>query len=457
MRFAITISIVILVTSACGSDDQPGGVSGASNTGTSAVGAPGTGGAKSTMASNAGNSTIAGVPGGSAATAGQLNSTTKGGGGKAGNAIATGGKGGAAGAVPTGEAGSTEQEPGKKRLAVSADFVNQSLSIVDLDKLVDGATREDALVGTVDLSKYTPGPLDLAITPDGKTALVSISAGWLSAFDTTIPAGNGTVLIVDLEKKTVVKDLNTGASPMGITITKDGKRAFVGIYGSALHVENYILLVDIEKQTFEQVPTGQSYNEELAIDDTGTVAILTLGTSGNCMTFLVDDPVGKQGATIGLTSDAAGVAFFPGTKMAFLAQAPTVLTANMGGHNVINAEDPTAPVSSDNIRVANSPTWYPVTAVPNRKSVAVPAVSGGKLSLIEWKLEGDTAKQVQEVAVMDTTARVAYGAITDSNGHVLLAVPEEKKVAVVDLNTSKVFVVPWGLAKTGPTTIRLVP
>ena len=44
------------------------------------------------------------------------------------------------------------------------------------------------------------------------------------------------------------------------------------------------------------------------------------------------------GTTAGLSGDAAGVAFFPGTKIAYLMQAPTVLTGNVGGHDIIDVD-----------------------------------------------------------------------------------------------------------------------
>ena len=92
--------------------------------------------------------------------------------------------------------------------------------------------------------------------------------------------------------------------------------------------------VDIAARTYEAVPTGNGHNEEPAIDDSGEVGILTYGPAGNAVTFSVADPLGGLGATLGLTGDAAGVAFFPGSKRAFMLQAPTVLTGNIGGHNV---------------------------------------------------------------------------------------------------------------------------
>jgi DNA-binding beta-propeller fold protein YncE len=328
--------------------------------------------------------------------------------------------------------------------------LNRTLSIVDGGLLRAGGTRADALVGTVDLAMYSPGPMSLAITPDGKTALVSISSGFLGAF-ITVPPGAGTLLFVDIATRKVTGELAVGDSPMGIVVSKDGKRAFVGLYS-----ENYFAVVDLEARTFEPVSTGAGFNEELALDDTGTVGILTYGPSGNARTFSVADPEGSLGLTRGLTGDAAGVAFFPGTKFAFLMQAPTFLTGNVGGHDVIDVTDPSTPVATGGPRTGSHPTTYPVAAVPARGSIAFTSTANDKVSVVEMKLEGKVATEVKRVEV-GTAASLAYGLAATRDGRVLIAVPGEHYVGVVDLAAGSAFTVPWEVTMSGPTEIKVVP
>lgn len=355
---------------------------------------------------------------------------------------------GDAGASPGGGEGGVVS-PGGPQLAISADFLNQTLSIFDVDKLKQGAKRADVLVGSVDLSMYSPGPLALGVTPDGKTVLVSISAGFLGAF-IDVPAGDGTLLFVDIATRKVVGELKTGKSPMGIVISPDGKRAFVGQFS-----ETYFAVVDIEKRTFEKVSTGSSYNEELSLDDTGSVGILTYGPAGNAKTFSIANPR-TNGQTSGLDSDAAGVAFFPGTKIAYLLQAPTALTLNVGGHDLVDVTDPTRPRASDHIRVSSAPSMYPVTAVHARNSVAYPETKDNVLTLVEMKLEGGAAKRAQAIKV-GSAASLAYGVAEVPDGRVLLAVPGEHYVGVVDLATQQAFTVPWEVTKSGPNDIKMIP
>jgi len=337
---------------------------------------------------------------------------------------------------------------------VSADFLNQTLSIVDVDKLVEGATKDDALIGTVDLSMYLPGPLAIAVTPDGKTALASISGGWLRLLPegADVPAGAGMLVFVDLETFKVKGELDVGTDPLGIAITHDGKHAFVGLMS-----ESYMAYVDIEKMSYMPIPTGNQWNEELAIDDTGTIGVLTLGTAGNAMGFDVATPT-MNGQTVGLTGDAGGVAFFPGTKFAFVVQAPTQLTGLTGGYNVLDLSDVSAPMATDNVRTTGDMNQaYPVIPVPGRKSVVYPSSEMGsrKLTLHEMSLEGGKAKLVQDVAVGESTFVYNLGATPE--GTVFAASGAEHQIFVVDLNTAKSFIVPWGTTKTGPQDIKYIP
>ncbi|MET0283774.1 MAG: hypothetical protein ABW352_04870 [Polyangiales bacterium] len=338
----------------------------------------------------------------------------------------------------------------EKVLGVTADFLNKTLTVFDVAKLKPGAKRADVQVASVDLSKFTPGPMSFGISPDGKLAIVSISRGFLGSF-IDVPAGDGTLVFVDLQTYQVTGELFTGKSPMGVAFSPDSKRAFVGHFS-----ENYFAVVDVEERTFTKVNTGAAYNEEFAIDDTGSVGALTYGAAGNVKTFGVDDPAGTLGQTNGISGDAAGVAFFPGTKIAYLVQAPTTLTFNVGGHNLVDVSDPKMPVSSDEVRSNNHPTVYPITAVAARKSVAFPSTASGKLSVVEMKLDGKVAKESARVEV-GAAASLAYGVTATPDGRVLVVSSGEHYLGVANLETGEAYTVPWEVAKSGPTEVKIIP
>jgi hypothetical protein len=52
---------------------------------------------------------------------------------------------------------------------------------------------------------------------------------------------------------------------------------------------------------------------------------------------------------------------------------------------------------------------------------------------------------------------LAYGAAEALDGRVLLAVPGEHYIGVVDLATKKAFTVPWEVSMSGSNDIRLIP
>src|SRR5262245_42736352 len=93
--------------------------------------------------------------------------------------------------------------PAASRALVS-DWLNRPLDLIDVEALQECATREDALLESLDLSGYEQVPINAEVTPDGKLALVSLSDGFfaLSAAGflvgaTGIPNTPGSVLFVD--------------------------------------------------------------------------------------------------------------------------------------------------------------------------------------------------------------------------------------------------------------------
>lgn len=287
------------------------------------------------------------------------------------------------------------------KLAIVADWLNGSLSYVDVDKLAAGTARDALVTATVDLSAYPPGPIDLAITPDKKTALVSSSTGFFaipgSSFllgGVTLPSGPGKLLWVDIASGKVAAELDAGPGPMAIQITPDGKRAVAANFGSGSlsNADGTLVVLDLEsKQVIDRVPAGL-FPEELAFDETGTVAIYGYGSAGSLRSFSVADPRGTLSSEIALKGDSAGVAFFPGTKIAFAVQAPSVLDivgggASNGGYSVVDVSAPMAPKVLQDVRPDDA-IGYPVVAAKNRGSVLVPVSQGGRLLLREYKLAG---------------------------------------------------------------------
>ena len=343
---------------------------------------------------------------------------------------------------------------------LTCDFLGHRLSLVDLDALRDGATRADSLVAEIDLSAYAAGPLDAEIVPGTKLALVSLSAGFFSLSVAgvligaeAIPTDPGKLLFVDLEARRVVAELDTGQHPMGIAITHDGARAFVAHFGSP-----EVAVVDVKaRSVLERVEVGV-FSEEIVLDDSGEVGIFSYSAFGNIRTFAAADFAGTLSREVELPGDAAGVAFFPGTKTAYVVQAPNPLTQALGGYTVVDASDPSDPKVLVDIHMEGAPIAYPAVSVKSRNSVVVPLNSAGKLQVQELTLNGDGSASVRQTIEAGSVSLLgAYGISVDRDGRLLMAVPALRQVLVVDLEAASAFGVPWEMDVAGPTDIIVVP
>ena len=128
--------------------------------------------------------------------------------------------------------------PASAQLAVSSNDhkikqengVNKNVANPPPDSItiVDLGTLPVKVVGTVD---NVPGsvvgpPLSVAITPDESIALIA-SSSKLDPADPTKLVPDDRITVVDLKDRKVLDTLTTGPGAAGISITKDGKRAYV--------------------------------------------------------------------------------------------------------------------------------------------------------------------------------------------------------------------------------------
>ena len=290
--------------------------------------------------------------------------------------------------------------------------------------------------------------------------MVSLSAGFFSLSVAgvligaeAIPTDPGKLLFVDLEARKVVAELDTGQHPMGIAITHDGGRAFVAHFGSP-----EIAVVDVKARSVLERVTVGPFSEEIALDDSGEVGIFSYSALGNIRTFAASDFAGTLSPDVELPGDAAGVAFFPGTKTAYVVQAPNPLTRALGGHTVVDARDPRDPKVLVDVHLEGAPVAYPAVSVKGRSSVVVPINSAGKLQVQELTLNSDGSVSVRQTIDAGSVSLLgAYGISLDEKGRLLMAVPALRQVIVVDLDAGSAVAIPWEMEVAGPTDIILVP
>ena len=312
----------------------------------------------------------------------------------------------------------------------------------------------------MDLSAYEQGPLELKITPEGKTALVSVSPGFFALPGATVlvgapaaPTAPSKEVFVNLETRMVETELDVGDGPSGIALTHDGSRAFVAHAGSTS-----VTVIDVKaRRVVEQVDIGGNFAEAISLDDTDTVGIVTSLTTGSisksARTFAVADMAGTLSPPVALGSDAAGVPFFPGTKTAYVVLAYNPLTSPTSGYAIIDASDPRAPVLLKNKAFTDS-TYINFQGVPakSRASVLVPVANGGKLAVREYALGAGDAELRDTFDIGPTAGFGAFGLVVDDAGHVVLTMPSDKMLAVLDLNSRNTFTVPW-TSQPGPMGI----
>jgi YVTN family beta-propeller protein len=140
--------------------------------------------------------------------------------------------------------------------------VNQTSDTVSLVRTSDGQVLDEAPVGH--------HPVAIALTPDGKTLLVS---GHYS--------GEVTLLEVQGEKLAKTGIIDVGLEPHGIAIAPDGTTAYVARSANA-----EIAIVDLtERKATGQIAVGR-WPRHLAISPDGTR--LAVGTSGDRGATIVD-------------------------------------------------------------------------------------------------------------------------------------------------------------------------
>lgn len=147
------------------------------------------------------------------------------------------------------------------------------------------------------------------------------------------------------------------------------------------------------------------------------------------------------------------------------------ITSPTSGYALIDATNPQAPVKLASAAFTDA-TYvdYQGIPAPGRGTVLVPVAAGGKLTLREYRLapadvdgggidggggvDGGTPGLVLENTfdVTSTNLFGAFGLILDAQGHVVLTMPGERQLAVLNLNTRSVFTVPW-TSQAGPTGI----
>jgi DNA-binding beta-propeller fold protein YncE len=197
---------------------------------------------------------------------------------------------------------------------VTKNVVNppaDSITILDLGVL------PVKVVGTID---NVPGsvvgpPLSVAITPDESLALVA-SSSKLDPADPTKLVPDDRVTVIDLKDKKILDTIKTGAGAAGLSITKDGKHAYVS---NRMAGTISILSIDGKKVGLvKTVPlaTPEALVSHIALTPDGKMGVATRNGDGKVVLVKLGDDAITEAATVDVAPRPYAAAVTPDGKTA---------------------------------------------------------------------------------------------------------------------------------------------
>jgi YVTN family beta-propeller protein len=359
---------------------------------------------------------------------------------------------GSGGSAGMGGAGGTGGSP---KLVVTADWLNQSLTLLDYGRLVDGASDgPSSVLGTIDLADWEPGPIEVEITPDGKTAVVSVGPGYFDGLpglvgDPEIPEG-GALLVVDLESG-VADEVQTKDVPFGIAISPDGTIAYTANYGTGAARGSSLSVIDIPgRRVIEEVDVG-SGPEQVALSPDGSLGIVNIVSGRGIRIFQTSDVAGTMSEVLETGSDPSDVSFLDGNDRAAV--------VNTLGFDVtlIDTSDPSSPSVISSVPVGGG-VPYGLTYVPSRDELLAPtnpARPGIATNLLTIARTGDTLTPSAPLQLSGENFPLTAAA--DSAGDfAFVAHIVDQKLSTIELESGALRAVTW-LAGPGPSYVAVQP
>ena len=161
-------------------------------------------------------------------------------------------------------------------------------------------------------------PLSVAITPDEALALVATSTQ-IDPADKTKTKPDDRVSVIDLKQQKVVDTIKTGGGAAGISLTKDGKRAYVSnrMAGSVS-----ILAIDGNKvslvKTIDFVPAAALLSH-VAVSPDGATGVATRNGDGKVVVAKLGPDSIAEKATLDVAPRPYAVSITPDGKRAVVA------------------------------------------------------------------------------------------------------------------------------------------
>jgi YVTN family beta-propeller protein len=333
---------------------------------------------------------------------------------------------------------------------VTADYLNQSITLFDRGRLVSGQCAPgEAMVGEAPfpLPEWEPGPLQVEVSADGRLAVVAVGPGFFTGggqvlIGAPMPAPGGALLVLSLDPLEVLAEVPTAHVPMGIAIAPDGRRAYSANYGDENEPGTTLSIIDLEGfDNVADVEVG-SRPEQVVLSPDGAVGLVNL-TSGSVRAFLTDDVQGTLTAPLEVGTDPSDIAFVEGTPHA-------VVTNSMSFDlSVIDMSDPAAPEVVDTVDLPGS-IPYGVTAVPGTPTVLVTTLSGTLQQVDVGTLPATVGEPLEPAG----GAFPLTVAVEPDGRHAFVPHPIDRSLSILHLDTHEARAIQW-LAASGPTYVAV--
>lgn len=152
-----------------------------------------------------------------------------------------------------------------------ADPKPDTITVLDL-----GASPVKVLATIDDVPGSVAGPpLSVAITPDEAIALVA-SSSKIDPADKTKLVPDNRITVIDLKNRKVVGQVDGGVGPAGLSITKDGKRAYVANRSGGTVTVLSIDGMQVKPVKTEKIATPAGLVSHVAVSSDGTTGIATI-------------------------------------------------------------------------------------------------------------------------------------------------------------------------------------
>jgi hypothetical protein len=333
---------------------------------------------------------------------------------------------------------------------VTADYLNQSLTVFDRGRLTSGACQpEEAMVGGAPLSldAWAPGPLQVEVSADGTTAVVAVGPGFFTGggqllINAPVPSHGGTLLVVSLDPLEVRGEVPTAHVPMGLAIAPDGRLAYSANYGDADTPGTTLSIIDLETlDNVGDVEVG-SRPEQVVLAEDGTVGMVNL-TSGFVRLFRTDDVAGSLTDPLPVGTDPSDIAFVDGTDHAVVVNSMSL------DLSVVDVADPANPSVVDTVDLPGT-VPYGATLVPGTTTVLVTTLSGALIPVDVSSLPATVGDPIE-------TAGGAFpltAAVEPSGRHAFVPHPADRTLSVLDLEAGHAHAIGW-LTEAGPTYVAV--